>query len=59
MHGEDEFLFSPYSAFTVRAVSWHASPVVNGLVAHFHTIDVDVASDNRTPSDQLPLAPWC
>ena len=24
MHGEDEFLFAPYSCFTVRAVHWEA-----------------------------------
>ena len=29
VRGEDEFLFSPYSVFTVRAVSWHVQPLVN------------------------------
>ena len=29
VHGEDEFLFSPYSAFKVRRVHWEASPVAD------------------------------
>lgn len=59
VHGEDEFLYAPYSTFTVRHVEWQAQPTVNGFVLRPHRIDVDVASDNlRQPLD-LPLAPWC
>lgn len=29
VHGEDEFLFSPYSAYKVRRVQWEASPVAD------------------------------
>ncbi|EOD04915.1 hypothetical protein EMIHUDRAFT_121530 [Emiliania huxleyi CCMP1516] len=57
--GEDEFLFSPYSVFTVRAVSWHVEPLVNEYVTQSHVIDVDVASDNKREPLDLPLAPWC
>ena len=59
VHGEDEFLFSPYSVFTVRATSWHASPLVDEYAAQMHIIDVDVAPDNMHESNDLPLAPWC
>ena len=59
VHGEDEFLFAPYSVFTVRSVAWHAAPVVNTYVCQPHVIEVDVAPDNRRPPLDLPLAPWC
>ena len=62
--GEQEYLFAPYSIFTVRAVSWGAGGAP-------HRIELDAASDNRaaaeggagrwaTPagSEDLPLAPW-
>jgi len=56
---EHEFLYSPYSVFVVRAVEWHASPMVNEYIAQFHTIDVDVLPDNKREPIDLPLAPWC
>ena len=61
---ESEYLFAPYSIFTVRAVQW-------GAAGTPHRIDLDAALDNRaqaeggqgrwsTPanSEALPLAPW-
>ena len=55
---EDEFLFAPYSTFTVRAVHWEAEPAANDLLMRPHRVELDVAPDNtRTPLD-LPLAPW-
>ena len=62
---EAEFLFAPYSVFTVRSVAWDA----NGGT---HRIELDAATDNTavavvagserwaTPaaSEDLPLAPW-
>ena len=61
---EQEYLFAPYSIFTVRSVSWGAA---GGAP---HRIELDAASDNRvdveggngrwaTPvgSEDLPLAP--
>ena len=59
VHGEDEFLYSPYSVFTVTAVSWRESPVVNEYIAEPHTIDVAVSPDNMREPLDLPLAPWC
>ena len=62
--GEAEFLFAPYSIFTVRSVAWGAGGAP-------HRIELDAATDNRaeaeggagrwaTPagSEDLPLAPW-
>jgi hypothetical protein len=63
--GEQEYLFAPYSIFTVRSVRWGAGGAP-------HRIELDAASDNRaaaeggasgrwaTPagSEDLPLAPW-
>jgi len=57
---ENEFLFVPYSVFTVRRVEWVDSPAVNEFVHRFHRIEVDVAPDNTKVDKQLtlPLAPW-
>jgi len=62
--GEAEYLFTAYSIFTVRSVTWGAGGAL-------HRIELDAASDNRaeaegeagrwaTPagSEGLPLAPW-
>eukprot|EP00811_Abedinium_folium_P035445 NODE_8235_length_1512_cov_5.008664.p1 GENE.NODE_8235_length_1512_cov_5.008664~~NODE_8235_length_1512_cov_5.008664.p1 ORF type:complete len:470 (+),score=79.63 NODE_8235_length_1512_cov_5.008664:2-1411(+) len=51
---EAELLFSPYSVFTVRSVSWKDSP----NYAEPHVIELDVAYDNALESEDLPLAPW-
>ena len=59
VRGEEEFLFSPYSVFTVRAVSWHGEPLVDEYVTQTHVVDVDVASDNKREPLDLPLTPWC
>ena len=53
--GEKEFLFVPYSVFTVREVVWHPKPTWRDP----HVVHLDVAVDNRDFDDQsLPLAPW-
>ena len=59
VHGEDEFLFAPYSTFTVRALEWSPQPSVNAYTMRPHYVDVDVASDNLLQPNDLPLAPWC
>jgi hypothetical protein len=59
VHGEDEFLFAPYSCFTVRAVHWEESPIVDDFDMLPHRIEVDVAPDNQRMPKELPLAPWC
>ena len=59
VHGEDEFLFTPFSVFTVRRVCWEDSPVVDMYTERPHIIEVDVAPDNKKQPSDLPLAPWC
>jgi hypothetical protein len=51
---EAEFLFAPYSAFTV--VSVEASPRNSYLAPH--VITLQAAVDNRLEPEDLPLAPW-
>ena len=54
--GEVEYLFAPYSAFTVLSAEWNA-----GTTAEPHVIELLAAVDNKdrqeAPED-LPLAPW-
>ena len=50
---EREYLFAPYSAFSVLSASWSA-----GTVAEPHVIELLAAVDNRTEPEDLPLAPW-
>jgi len=58
--GEDEFLFAPYSVFTVQRVEWVDAPRVNEHEQVFHTIEVKVEPDNAKVDKglTLPLAPW-
>ena len=51
--GEQEYLFAPYSVFTVRSAEWAA-----GSVDEPHVIELDAAVDNRDESEDLQLAPW-
>mmetsp|Transcript_139605 Transcript_139605/g.348153 ORF Transcript_139605/g.348153 Transcript_139605/m.348153 type:complete len:407 (-) Transcript_139605:63-1283(-) len=51
---EREFLFAPYSVFTVLSVHWSSAPWTNP-----HEIELQVPVDNRNELDTLPLAPWC
>eukprot|EP01043_Picozoa_sp_COSAG02_P003900 COSAG02_NODE_98_length_37150_cov_39.614207_29_plen_154_part_00 len=50
---EQEYLFAPYSAFTVRSARW-----ASGTDDDPHVIELDAAPDNVGPSEDLPLAPW-
>ena len=50
---EREYLFAPYSAFTVLSVAWSA-----GTDAAPHVIELLAAADNRKAAEDLPLAPW-
>jgi len=53
--GESEFLFVPYSCFTVKSVRWQEDP--NYITPH--EIELEVAVDNRFHDKKvLPLAPW-
>ena len=51
--GEEEYLFAPYSAFTVLSVRWGA-----GTAAAPHEIELLAAVDNKEEPEDLPLAPW-
>ena len=50
---ESEYLFAPYSTFTLLAVRWGA-----GTTADPHQLELMAAVDNRAESELLPLAPW-
>ena len=50
---EDEYLFAPYSVFSVREVNWRA-----GTIGDPHVIHLDAAADNELEPLDLPLAPW-
>jgi hypothetical protein len=52
--GEREFLFVPYSVFTVERVTWKPNP----NWADPHEMVLKVAIDNTFHSEELPLAPW-
>jgi hypothetical protein len=50
---EQEFLFAPYSVFTVERAEWNA-----GTVEKPHVIELKAAADNKAEPEDLPLAPW-
>ena len=65
VQGEEEYLFSAFSVFTVSAEHppvWSASPTDPATP---HVITVVPALDNKLQPDgqpwpdDLPLAPWC
>ena len=51
--GEEEYLFAPYSVFTVLSATWNA-----GTAAAPHEIELLAAVDNKAEPEDLPLAPW-
>jgi hypothetical protein len=54
--GEDEFLFAPYSVFTVVSVTFPASgkPTASNPIV----IVLQAAIDNKEEPEDLPLSPW-
>ena len=50
---EQEYLFAPYSAFTVLTAAWS-----EGTIASPHKIELLAAVDNKEAPEDLPLAPW-
>jgi len=50
---EAEFLYVPYSVFTVRRVR---EPVED---ANYWVVELDAAVDGKDETEDLPLAPWC
>ena len=51
--GEEEYLFAPYSAFTVVKASWN-----RGTDTNPHIVELLAAVDNKEVREDLPLAPW-
>jgi len=51
---EAEFLFVPYSTFTVKRVVWETKPTW----LKPHQIYLEAAIDNICEDEDLPLAPW-
>ncbi len=51
---EKEFLFLPYSVFTVRSIDWKYPP----SCVNPHTVHLDVAIDSEQESQFLPLIMW-
>ena len=56
--GENEFLFAPYSVFTVRRAEVVKEPRVTEFERIYHIVEVDVAYDNTKHSLELTLAEW-
>ena len=50
---ENEFLFAPYSVFTVLSAEWR-----KGDSQEPHVVELLASVDNRLESEALPLAPW-
>ena len=50
--GEGEYLFSPYSVFTLLSVKWSSHPRTP------HEFTILPAIDNQDEDENLPLAPW-
>ena len=56
VQGEQEFLFAPYSVFTVSSVAVPASGKPNA--SNPIVIELQAAIDNREEPEDLPLSPW-
>ena len=50
--GEGEYLFAPYSVFTLVSVKWSAK------IKEPHHFNILAAVDNQDEGEDLPLAPW-
>ena len=50
---ESEYLFVPYSVFTVHHASWRA-----GTDGDPHVIELYAETDNKGEPEDLSLAPW-
>jgi len=51
---EQEFLFVPFSVFSVLSVSWS-----NNVGTTPHYVDIQACADNKTEPAWLPIAPRC
>ena len=57
--GESEYLFMPYTAFTVKRVEWSATAAEFEDGGKPHVIVLQPAVDSEREPEDLPLAPWC
>ena len=51
--GEEEYLFAPFSVFTVLRATW-----TSGTANNPHLVELQSAVDNQAECEHLPLAPW-
>ena len=49
---EEEYLFAPYSVFTLQKVEWSSK------LTKPHEFTIRAACDNKEEDENLPLAPW-
>lgn len=56
--GEGEYLFAPYSVFTVKNVSWSSSTDEPHHITIQAAYDNLASEDGKSSSEDLPLAPW-
>ena len=52
VEGEHEYLFAPYSVFTLVSVNWSKT------MSKAHEFTIEAACNNKTESEHLPLTPW-
>ena len=52
VEGEDEYLFAPYSVFTLVSAEWSDS------LRKPHEFTVQAARDNKMEDENVPLTPW-
>ncbi len=52
--GEVEFLFAPFSVFTVVSAHAPVKPTTSNPIV----IVLEAAIDNRDEPDELPISPW-
>ena len=50
--GESEYLFAPYSVFTLKSIEWSAD------LHKPHEFTIQPACDNMLEDENLPLTPW-
>ena len=50
--GESEYLFAPYSVFTLVSFKWSSE------LRYPHEFVIEAALDNLKEDEQMPLTPW-
>ena len=53
LNARPQYLFAPYSAFTVVSAAWNL-----GTSLDPHVIELEAAVGNKEEPEDLPLAPW-